>query len=113
MMLCFLYNLEFQSLLTTLKEIASTQAILLQENKEIRAQLNDMLEKQMQKLKHSKEKVIIPDKIRVNLHLWMVFSRVNTARLCQAAHAFLETGKLYLLKVYKIILISEVIISKF
>ena len=69
MMLCFLYNLEFQSLLTTLKEIASTQAILLQENKEIRAQLNDMQEKQTQKLKHSKEKVIIPDQIRVNFHL--------------------------------------------
>ena len=95
-MLCFLYTLEFQSLLTTMKEIASTQAILLQENKELRAQLNDMQEKQMQKLKHCKEKVIIPDQIRVNLHLWMFFSRVNTARLCQAAHAFFETGKLYL-----------------
>ena len=69
MMLCFLYTLEFQSLLTTMKEIASTQAILLQENKEIRAQLNDMQEKQTQKLKNSKEKVIIPDQIRVNLHL--------------------------------------------
>ena len=68
-MLCFLYTLEFQSLLTTMKEIASTQAILLQENKEIRAQLNDMQEKQTQKLKNSKEKVIIPDQIRVNLHL--------------------------------------------
>ena len=65
----FLYILEFQSLLTTMKEIASTQAILLQENKEIRAQLNDMQEKQTQKLKNSKEKVIIPDQIRVNLHL--------------------------------------------
>ena len=69
MMLCFLYTLEFQSLFTTMKEIASTQAILLQENKEIRAQLNDMQEKQTQKLKNSKEKVIIPDQIRVNLHL--------------------------------------------
>ena len=75
---------------------SSTQAMLLQKNKEIRAQLNDMQEKQIQKLqKHSEEKIIIPDQIRVNLHLWimMVF---NTARLCQAAHAFLETGKLYL-----------------
>ena len=73
-------------------------SILLQENKEMRAQINDMQEKQMQKLKHLKEKVIIPDQIRVNLHLWimMFFSSVNTARLCQAAHAFLETGKLYL-----------------
>ena len=61
MMLCFLYTLGFQSLLTTMKEITSTQAILLQENKEIRAQLNDIQGKQMQKLKHSKEKVIIPD----------------------------------------------------
>ena len=61
MMLCFLYTLEFQSLLTTMKEITSTQAILLQENKEIRSQLNDIQGKQMQKLKHSKEKVIIPD----------------------------------------------------
>ena len=69
MILCFLYTLVFQSLLTTVKEIASTQAILLQENKEIRAQLNDMQEKQTQKLKNSKEKVIIPDQIRVNLHL--------------------------------------------
>ena len=68
-MLCFLYTLEFQSLFTTMKEIASTQAILLQENKEIRAQLNDMQEKQTQKLKNTKEKVIIPDQIRVNLHL--------------------------------------------
>ena len=68
-MLCFLYTLEFQSLLTTMKEIAPTQAILLQENKEIRAQLNDMQGKQTQKLKNSKEKVIIPDQIRVNLHL--------------------------------------------
>ena len=68
-MLCFLYTLEFQSLLTTMKEIASTQAILLQKNKEIRAQLNDMQEKQTQKLKNSKEKLIIPDQIRVNLHL--------------------------------------------
>ena len=73
MILCFLYTLVFQSLLTTVKEIASTQAILLQENKEIRAQLNDMQEKQMQKLKHLKEKVIIPDQIRVILHLWMFF----------------------------------------
>ena len=96
MMLCFLYTLEFQSLLTTMKEIAPTQAILLQENKEIRAQLNDMQGKQTQKLKNSKEKVIIPDQIRVNLQLQMFFSRVNTARLCQAAHAFLETGKRYL-----------------
>ena len=47
MMLCFLYTLEFQSLLTTMKEIASTQAILLLENKEIRAQLNDMQENQI------------------------------------------------------------------
>ena len=54
MMLCFLYTLEFQSLLTTMKEITSTQAILLQENKEIRAQLNDIQGKQMQKVKHSK-----------------------------------------------------------
>ena len=61
MMLCFLYTLGFQSLLTTMKEITSTQAILLQENKEITAQLNDIQGKQMQKLKHSKEKVIIPD----------------------------------------------------
>ena len=30
----FLYTLEFQSPLTTMKEIASTQAILLQENEE-------------------------------------------------------------------------------
>ena len=30
----FLYTLEFQSPLTTVKEIASTQATLLQENKE-------------------------------------------------------------------------------
>ena len=69
MMLCFLYTLEFQSLLTNMKEITFTQAILLKENIEIRAQLNDMQEKQIQKLKHSKEKVIIPDQIRVNLHL--------------------------------------------
>ena len=55
-----------------MKAIASTQVILLQENREIRAQLNDMQEKQMQKLKHSKEKVIIPDQIRVNLHLWIM-----------------------------------------
>ena len=68
-MLCFLYTLELQSLHTTMKEIVSTEAILLQENKEIRAQLNDMQEKQMQKLKHSKEKVFIPDQIRVNFHL--------------------------------------------
>ena len=46
-MLCFLYTLEFQSLLTTMKEIASTQAVLLLENKEIRAQLNDMQESQI------------------------------------------------------------------
>ena len=82
MILCFLYTLVFQSLLTTVKEIASTQAILLQEHKEIRAQLNDMLEKQMQKLKHSKEKVIIPDQIRINLHLCRFFSRVNTVSSC-------------------------------
>ena len=55
-----------------MKAIASTQVILLQENREIRAQLNDMQEKQMQKLKHSKEKVIIPDQIRVNLRLWIM-----------------------------------------
>ena len=82
-----------------MKAIASTQVILLQENREIRAQLNDMQEKQMQKLKHSKEKVIIPDQIRVNLRLWIMiffFSNVNTARLCQAARAFIKTGKLYL-----------------
>ena len=72
MMLYFLYTLQFQSLLTTVKEIASTQIMLLQENKEIRAKLNDMQEKQIQKLKHSKEKIIIPDQIRVNLHLWIM-----------------------------------------
>ena len=71
-MLYFLYTLQFQSLLTTVKEIASTQIMLLQENKEIRAKLNDMQEKQIQKLKHSKEKIIIPDQIRVNLHLWIM-----------------------------------------
>ena len=55
-----------------MKAIASTQVILLQENREIRAQRNDMQEKQMQKLNHSKEKVIIPDQIRVNLRLWIM-----------------------------------------
>ena len=95
MLLCFLYTLELQSLHTTMKEIVSTEAILLQENKEIRAQLNDMQEKQMQKLKHLKEKVIIPDQIRVILHLWMFFLG-SILQDCQAAHAFLETGKLYL-----------------
>ena len=73
-MLCFLYTLEFQSLLTNTKEITFTQAILLKENIEIRAQLNDMQEKQIQKLKHSKEKVITPDQIRVNLHLRRMMS---------------------------------------
>ena len=68
-MMYFLYTLKFWSLLTTMKEIASTQTMLLQENKEIRAQINDMQEKQIQKLKHPKEKIIIPGQIRVNLHL--------------------------------------------
>ena len=72
MLYFYIYILEFKSLLTTMKEIASTEGILLQENKELRAQLDDMQEKQIQKLKHSKEKVILPDQIRVNLHLWIM-----------------------------------------
>ena len=69
MMLYFLHTLEFQSLLTTMKEIAFTKTILLQKFKEIRTQLNDMQEKQIKKLKHSKNKLIILDQIRVNMHL--------------------------------------------
>ena len=69
MMLYFLHTLEFQSLLTTMKEIAFTKTILLQKFKGIRTQLNDMQEKQIKKLKHSKNKLIILDQIRVNMHL--------------------------------------------
>ena len=38
----FIYLRVLVTALTTMKEIASTPATLLQENKEIRAQLNDM-----------------------------------------------------------------------
>ena len=69
MMLYFLHTLEFQSLLTTMKEIEFTKTILLQKFKEIRTQLNDMQEKQIKKLKHSKNKLIILDQIGVNMHL--------------------------------------------
>ena len=69
MILYFLHTLEFQSLLTTMKEIAFTKTTLLQKYKEIRTQLNDMQEKHIKKLKHSKEKLIILDQIRVSLHL--------------------------------------------
>ena len=47
MLYFYIYTLEFKSLLTTMKEIASTEGILLQENKELRAQLDDMQEKQI------------------------------------------------------------------
>ena len=69
MMLYFLHTLEFQSLLTTMKEIAFTKTMLLQKYKEIRTQLNNMQEKQIKKLKHSKDKLIILDQIRINFHL--------------------------------------------
>ena len=59
----------YQSLLTTMKEIAFTKIILHQKYKEIRTQLNDIQEKHIKRLKHSKEKLIILDQIRVSLHL--------------------------------------------